>query len=68
MDNGRRFVGQRGTNLGSTYLMMINEQNTIGVIILSNGDMTLENQFSAKVYNTLTNTRRTISFFLLLFS
>lgn len=35
--------------------MMINEQNTISIIILTNADMTLSNQFSTEVYNTLTD-------------
>ncbi|CAM2712798.1 unnamed protein product, partial [Rotaria socialis] len=55
MDDSRRFICQRGTNLDSTHLMMINDKNTIEVIILSNGNRTLENQFSTKVYNTLAN-------------
>jgi CubicO group peptidase (beta-lactamase class C family) len=55
MNDSRKFIGQRGTNLGATHTIMVNEDNTIGVIILSNGDMTLENELSARVYNTLTD-------------
>lgn len=55
MNDGRKFVGHRGTNLGATHLMMINEQNTIGVIILTNGDMSLPNDLSRKIYDTLTD-------------
>ncbi len=39
MNDSRRFTVQLGTNLDARHLMMINEQNTIRVIILINGDM-----------------------------
>jgi hypothetical protein len=40
---------------GITNLMMVNEKRSLGVILLSNGDITKDDNSSIKVYETLTN-------------
>ena len=52
---GKRFVGHRGAMPGITNMMMANEQRNLGVILLSNGDVTKTDQSSITVYETLTN-------------
>ena len=51
----RRFIGHRGAIPGITNIMMINEKRTLGVIILSNGDISKEDDQAKKVYETITN-------------
>jgi hypothetical protein len=53
--NGKRLIGHRGAMPGITNLMMANEKRSLGVIILSNGDITKNDNSSTKVYETLTN-------------
>jgi CubicO group peptidase (beta-lactamase class C family) len=52
---GKRFIGHRGAMPGITNLMMVNEKRSLGVILLSNGDITKDDNSSIKVYETLTN-------------
>jgi len=52
---GKRFIGHRGAMPGITNLMMANEKRSLGVIILSNGDITKNDSSSIKVYETTTN-------------
>lgn len=50
---GRRFVGHRGAMPGITNVMMANEQRTLGVLILSNGDITKSDQPATKLFETI---------------
>ena len=50
-----RFIGHTGNMPGVAHGMMINERGNTGVIILSNGDSTLNNDLAKKIYDTLTN-------------
>jgi len=59
-DDGTRFIGHRGTNFGSTHLMMIDQSNRIGTLILTNGDMSLPNELSKTIYTTLTHIHQAI--------
>ena len=56
LPDGRRVIGHRGTLFGSTHLMMINQESTIGVLILTNGDINLKNDISMKIDNLLIDT------------
>ena len=56
LPDGRRVIGHRGTLSGSTHLMMINEDNTIGVLILTNADINIKNGISIKIDNLLIDT------------
>ncbi|CAF4179414.1 unnamed protein product [Rotaria magnacalcarata] len=46
LNNGYQYVGHSGTLPGMTHLMLINEKHTIGVIVLTNGDMSIESNIS----------------------
>jgi hypothetical protein len=50
--NGRRFVGHRGAMPGTINIMMANEKRTLGVIILSNGDITKDDDLARNIYET----------------
>lgn len=50
---GRCLVGHRGAVPGVTHVMMANEQRTLGVLILSNGDISTTDEHAKKVYETL---------------
>lgn len=50
--NGKRFVGHRGAMPGTTNIMMANEKRSLGVIILSSGDITKDDNVSKIVYQT----------------
>jgi hypothetical protein len=50
---GKRFIGHRGAMPGVTNIMMANENRTLGVIILSNGDITKGDDLATKVYETI---------------
>ncbi|CAF0889726.1 unnamed protein product [Adineta steineri] len=52
---GRYLVGHRGAIPGITNIMMANEKRTLGVIILSNGDISKNDDQSTKVYETIVN-------------
>ncbi|CAF1433377.1 unnamed protein product, partial [Rotaria sp. Silwood1] len=52
---GRRFIGHRGAIPGVTNIMMANEKRTLGVIILSNGDISKDDDQAKKVYETIIN-------------
>jgi CubicO group peptidase (beta-lactamase class C family) len=51
----RRLVGHRGAVPGITNIMMANEKRTLGVIILSNGDISKDDDQAKKVYETIIN-------------
>ncbi|UJR14496.1 hypothetical protein I4U23_001492 [Adineta vaga] len=53
--NGRYLVGHRGAVPGVTNIMMANEKRTLGVIILSNGDITKNDDQAKRVYETIIN-------------
>ncbi|CAF1396192.1 unnamed protein product [Rotaria sordida] len=53
MPDGRRFIGHNGVMPGATNLMVINEQDTIGIIFLSNTDAMISNDVSMKFYDTV---------------
>lgn len=59
-DDGTQFIGHRGTNFGSTHLMLIDQENTIGIIILTNADISLPNHLSTNISNTLTDIHSTL--------
>ncbi|CAF4739932.1 unnamed protein product [Rotaria sp. Silwood1] len=46
LSDGRRYIGHSGSLPGARHSMLVNEKNTIGVIVLSNGDsnVPLQNQ------------------------
>lgn len=60
LPDGRRVIGHRGTLFGSTHLMMINENSTIGVLILTNADINLKNDIIMKIDNLLVDTLMTL--------
>ncbi|CAF0742528.1 unnamed protein product [Adineta ricciae] len=51
--HGRRLVGHRGAIPGVTNIMMANEARTLGIIILSNGDISKSDDQSKRVYETI---------------
>ncbi|CAF3165294.1 unnamed protein product [Rotaria sp. Silwood2] len=53
--DGRRFVGHRGSLPGITNIMMVNEKRTLGVIILSNGDISRWDDLAKTIFETITN-------------
>lgn len=55
MSNDHRYIGHEGSMPGVTNSMLINEKNTIGIIVLSNGDITAPTDQSRDVSETLKN-------------
>ncbi|CAF3504587.1 unnamed protein product [Rotaria socialis] len=55
LKDGRRYVGHSGTLPGSRHWMLINEKNTVGVIVLSNGDSNVPSDRSKEYYQLLEN-------------
>ncbi|CAF3591652.1 unnamed protein product [Rotaria sp. Silwood1] len=53
MKDGRRFLGHTGVSLGATNSMLVNEQGNVGVIVLTNGNKSLDNSRSNKVEETI---------------
>lgn len=51
--NNRHLVGHRGWMPGIAHTMMINEKRNLGVILLSNGDITWGDDLAKKVSSTL---------------
>ncbi|CAF3147682.1 unnamed protein product [Rotaria sp. Silwood2] len=51
--DGRRFIGHTGVSLGATNSMLVNEQGNVGVIVLTNGNKSLDNNRSNKVEETI---------------
>ncbi|CAF2853194.1 unnamed protein product [Rotaria sp. Silwood2] len=54
--DGRRFIGHTGGMPAATHSMVINEQGNIGVIFLTNGDVSANNEDSIKMmhaWNTI---------------
>ena len=54
--NARHLVGHRGWVPGVAHTMMVNEKQTLGVILLSNGDITWGNELAKQVTSTLVDT------------
>ena len=48
---GRRLVGHSGVLPGITNYMWANEKRTLGVIVLSNGDITVEGEQAVTIHN-----------------
>ncbi|CAM4850175.1 unnamed protein product [Rotaria magnacalcarata] len=55
LKDGRRYIGHSGTLPGSRHWMIVNEKNTVGVIILSNGDSNVPSDRSQEYYKLLEN-------------
>ncbi len=53
--DGHRYIGHSGSLPGSRHWMLANEKNTIGVIVLSNGDSNVPNGRSIEYYKMLEN-------------
>ena len=53
--NGRRYIGHSGIMPGMAHLMLVNEKNNVGVIILSNGDASAPNDVSKEIFKTFIN-------------
>ena len=53
--NGGDFIGHEGSVPGITTIMMSNEQRTLGVIILSNGDVVRNDNQAKEVQQTINN-------------
>lgn len=51
--HGRRLVGHRGWMPGVTHTMMVNEERTLGIILLSTGDITWGDDLAENVSSTL---------------
>ncbi|UJR17838.1 hypothetical protein I4U23_004737 [Adineta vaga] len=51
--NGRRFIGHDGSLPGLRTAMMANEKRNLGVIILTNGDITRNDMQASKVKETI---------------
>ncbi|CAF1213250.1 unnamed protein product [Adineta steineri] len=46
--NRQRYIGHGGSMPGATHSMLINEQGTIGIIVLTNADVSLDNDVSIR--------------------
>lgn len=53
--NNRYLVGHRGWMPGVAHTMMANSQRNLGIILLSNGDITWGDDLAKKVSSTLVN-------------
>ena len=53
--NRQQYIGHDGVMPGATHAMLINEQGTIGIILLTNGDAYPLNDVSVRVGATLEN-------------
>ena len=58
--NGRRFIGHSGTIPGVSHSMLVNEQGTIGVIFLTNGDAYSNDDLTKKMGDTLADIRMSL--------
>ena len=56
----RRYLGHTGNMPGVAHMMLINELGNTGALILSNGDNTLNNELSKKIYDALTKIQVTL--------
>ncbi|CAF4191324.1 unnamed protein product, partial [Rotaria magnacalcarata] len=43
MNKGQRFIGHNGVSIGATNSTLVNEKGSIGVIVLTNGNKSLDN-------------------------
>ena len=55
MSDGRRYIGHSGSMPGMKHLMLVNEKNNLGVIVLSNGDITAPTDLSKEILKTIEN-------------
>ena len=53
MSDGHRYIGHSGSLPGMMHLMLVNEQHSLGVIVLSNGDTLMAS--GAEPYATVQN-------------
>ena len=52
MSDGRRYIGHSGSMLGMVHLMLVNEKNNVGVILLTNGDVSAPTDLSREIAKT----------------
>lgn len=55
MKNGHRYVGLDGSMPGVVNSMVFDEKNNLGVVVLSNGDITAQTDRSQEISETLEN-------------
>jgi CubicO group peptidase (beta-lactamase class C family) len=60
LTNGHRYIGHGGSLPGMKHLMLVNEKNTLGVILLSNGDTNSPIDLSREISETLDNIHITL--------
>ncbi len=53
--NRLRYIGHDGTMPGATHSMLINEQGTVGIIVLTNANVYPDNDSSMRIRGTLEN-------------
>jgi CubicO group peptidase (beta-lactamase class C family) len=53
MSNGRRYIGHTGAIPGVIHLMLANEKNNLGVIVLTNGDASEPTDLSREIIETV---------------
>jgi hypothetical protein len=58
--NGRRYIGHDGAVPGMAHLILVNEQSTVGIIILTNGDTLAPIDLSREISETLVNIHLTL--------
>ena len=58
MNDGRRYIDHNGSMLGMMHLMLVNEKNTVGAIILTNGDINAPTDLSKEIAETVQNIYR----------
>jgi CubicO group peptidase (beta-lactamase class C family) len=51
--NRQRYIGHGGSILGATHSMLVNEQRTVGIILLTNADTYPDNDSSMRIRATL---------------
>lgn len=56
LSNGYRYIGHAGSLPGMVHLMLVNEQSTLGVIILTNGDFSAPTSLTTEIVETPMNT------------
>ena len=58
--NGRRFIGHSGTIPGAAHSMLINEQGTIGVIMLTMADVFSDDQLTKNFGDAMAELRMSL--------
>ena len=52
LSDGRKYIGHSGSLPGARHWMLVNEENTLGVFILTNGDSNVPSGRAKEVYKT----------------